>query len=230
MAHKSKRFSELEQKIEKNKAYPIEEAVTILKEISNTKFDETMEVHFNLGIDPRKGDQQIRSTITLPHGTGKSKKVIVFAEGEAAQEAEKAGADKVGSDELIAEIKQSGKCDYDEAIATPDMMKKLGPIAKTLGTKGIMPNPKKETVTTSVGSTIKAIKGGKIAFRNDETANIHQAVGKVSFTADQLVENINTLLQALLKIRPATQKGIYIKNATLTTTMGPGIKLDTPKK
>lgn len=230
MAKHSKRYNELQSQFDKENVYSIEEAVELLQGFSKTKFDETMEIHFNLGIDPRKGDQQIRSTLVLPHGTGKSKKVVVFAEGEAAQEAQKAGADLVGSDELIEEIKNTGKCDFDEAIATPDMMKKLGPIAKTLGTKGIMPNPKKETVTTSVGSTVKAIKGGKIAFRNDDTANIHQAVGKVSFTKEQLVENINVFLQAILKVRPTAQKGIYIKSATLTSSMGPGIKIDTPKK
>lgn len=230
MAKHSKRYNELQSQFDKENVYSIEEAVELLQGFSKTKFDETMEIHFNLGIDPRKGDQQIRSTLVLPHGTGKSKKVVVFAEGEAAQEAQKAGADLVGSDELIEEIKKTGKCDFDEAIATPDMMKKLGPIAKTLGTKGIMPNPKKETVTTSVGSTVKAIKGGKIAFRNDDTSNIHQAIGKISFTKEQLVENINVFLQSILKARPTTQKGTYIKSATLTSTMGPGIKIDTPKK
>ena len=230
MNKKSKRVTEFEQKVDKFKLYPIDEAVNLLKELSSVKFDETVEIHFNLGIDPRKGDQQIRSTLVLPHGTGKTKSVIVFAEGEEAQEAEKAGADKVGSAELIEEIKKSGKCEYDEAIATPEMMRKLGPIAKILGTKGIMPNPKKETVTKNVAATIKAIKGGKIAFRNDDTANIHQSVGKLSFTAEQLVENVNTFLQAILKIRPTAQKGIYIKSATLTSSMGPGLKLDVPKK
>lgn len=230
MSKKSKRFTELQAKVDKFKLYPIDEAVNLLKELSTVKFDETVEIHFNLGIDPRKGDQQIRSTLVLPHGTGKTKSVIVFAEGEAAQDAQKAGADKVGSAELIEEIKKSGKCEFDEAIATPEMMRKLGPIAKILGTKGIMPNPKKETVTTNVAATVKAVKGGKIAFRNDDTANIHQSIGKLSFTAEQLIENIDTFLQAILKIRPTAQKGIYVKSATLTSTMGPGLKLDVPKK
>jgi large subunit ribosomal protein L1 len=230
MAKKSKRMQDAYAQVDKEKVYEIAEAVELLKSLSSTKFDETVEIHFNLGIDPRKGDQQIRSTMVLPHGTGKSKSVIVFAEGEAAQAAEKAGADKVGSEELIAEIKAAGKCEFDEAVATPDMMRKLAPIAKILGTRGIMPSPKKETITPNVESVIKAIKGGKIAYRNDESANIHQAVGKVSFDSAQLVENIDTFVQALLKGRPVGQKGTFIKSATLTSSMGPGLKIDTPKR
>lgn len=229
MSH-SKRFKANLKKVDATKTYSIAEAVQALKDLAHAKFDETVELHIRLGIDPKKGDQQIRSTVTLPHGTGKTKKVIVFAEGERAQEAKQAGADIVGSDELIEEIKKSGKCDFDEAIATPDMMKKLGPIAKTLGTKGIMPNPKKETVTTNIAATIKEIKGGKVAFRNDETSNVHQSIGKISFDTLKLVENIETFITALLKIRPTSVKGIYILNATVTSTMGPGLKIEVPKK
>ena len=226
----SKRIKEIKEKIQREKIYPIEEAVTLIKSISNAKFDETLEIHFNIGIDPRKGDQQIRSTTVLPHGTGKTKKVIVFAEGEAAQKAEAAGADKVGSDELIDEIKKTGKCDYDEAIATPDMMKKLGVIAKILGTKGIMPNPKKETITPNVEKAVTLIKSGKIAFRNDDTANIHQAVGKVSWDQTKLIENIKTFIDAVMRSKPATQKGVYIKSATLASSMGPGVKIEVSSK
>lgn len=227
---KSKRFKAIEKKVVKNKLYTLDEAITLLLDLQSAKFDETIEVHCNLGIDPKKGEQQIRSTTILPHGTGKSKKVIAFAEGEAAQEATQAGADEVGSTELIEKIKQSGKCEFDEAVATPAMMKKLGPIAKVLGIKGIMPNPKKETVSNNLGPTIKAIKGGKIAFRNDETSNIHQSVGKKSFGKEKLVENVTTFIQALIKCRPSGQKGVFIKSATITSTMGPGIKFEIPKK
>jgi len=225
----SKRFNAIKSKIDKEKSYSIEEAISFLKENSNAKFDESIEIHFNLGIDPRKGDQQIRSTVVLPHGTGKTKKVIVFAEGEQAQAAQDAGADLVGSDELIEEIKKTGKCDYDEAVATPPMMKKLGVIARILGTKGIMPNPKKETVTDNVAKALKEIKGGKIAFRNDDTSNVHVLVGKLSFDKEKIAENIKTIIDAIQKAKPTSQKGTYIKSMTLTSSMGPGITLVTQK-
>ncbi len=227
---RSKRFKQILSKIDKNKIYPLEEAVQILKDLSNVKFDETFEVHFNLGIDPRKSDQQIRTTVVLPNGTGKQRKVIVFAEGESAQEAKKAGADKVGSDELIEEIKKTGKCDFDEAIAVPEMMKKLAPIAKILGVKGIMPNPKKETVTKNVAKAVEQVKSGKVFLKNDNTGNIHQAVGKVSFENEKIIENIKVLIQAIQKAKPSAQKGVYIKNIVLTTTMGPGLKIEYSKK
>lgn len=229
MAKHSKRYNDIKQKIEKDRVFTLEEAVDFIKENTQTKFDESVELHFNLGIDPRKGDQQVRSTMRLPHGTGKTKKVVVFAEGEAAQEAEKAGADAVGSEELIEEIRLAGKCDFDEAIATPDMMKKLGKIAKILGIKGIMPNPKKDTVTPNVAKAIADVKGGKIAFKNDETSNVHQLVGKVSFSKEQLMENIEAFVNALQKARPEGQKGTYIKSFTVTTTMGPGLTVEVQK-
>ena len=229
MAKHSKRYASLAKQVDKDKIYTLEEAINFIKDNSSTKFDESIELHFNLGIDPRKGDQQVRSTMILPHGTGKTKKVVVFAEGEQAQEAKKAGADEVGSDELIEEIKKAGKCDFDEAIATPDMMKKLGKIAKILGIKGIMPNPKKDTVTTNVAQALKDVKGGKIAFKNDDTSNIHQVIGKVSFTKEQLTENTNAFVTALQKAKPEGQKGTYIKSFTMTSTMGPGLKVEVAK-
>jgi large subunit ribosomal protein L1 len=225
MQKHSKRFNELEQLVDKTKLYSVEEAIQILIDNSKVKFDETVEIHMNLGIDPRKSDQLVRGTMVLPHGTGKTKKVLVIAEGEAAQAAKEAGADMVGDEEVIAEIKKTGNCDFDVVLATPDMMRKLAPIARILGTKGLMPNPKKDTVTPNVAGAVKDVKGGKIAYRNDDTSNMHQAIGKLSFGAEKLIENATLYIETIRKAKPEAQKGQYIKSLSITSTMGPGIKV-----
>jgi large subunit ribosomal protein L1 len=222
---KSKKLAEAYNKIDQSKTYNLEEAINLLKEVNFVKFDQSVEIHMNLGIDSRKTDQLVRGTVILPHGTGKKVRLAVFAEGEAAQEAKAAGADAVGADDLINEILKNGDAPYEAAIATPDMMKKLGPIARILGTKGIMPNPKKDTVTTNVSKAIEDIRKGKIDFRNDDTANIHQAVGKLSFDTDKLIENTKAFIDAIQKAKPAGTKGTFIKNAVITSSMGPGIKV-----
>lgn len=225
MSTKSKRMKEAYSKFNKEEHYSLTDAIKLLRETSTVKFDPSVEIHFNLGIDPRKTDQLVRGNVVLPHGTGKEVKIVVFADGEIAQEAKKAGADMVGNEELIAEILKSGNAPYDAAVATPDMMKKLGPIARILGVKGIMPNPKKETVTTNVAKAVEEIRKGKIDFRNDDTSNIHQAVGKLSFSDEQLTENIQTFIDTIRKAKPSTAKGTFMKNVVITSSMGPGVKL-----
>lgn len=225
MAIKSKRMKDASTKFDRETRYSIEDAVKLLRETTAVKFDSSVEMHFNLGIDPRKSDQLVRGNVVLPHGTGKKLSIVVFADGELAQEATKAGADVVGADELIAEIKKTGNAPYDAAIASPDMMKKLGPIARTLGVKGIMPNPKKETVTTNITKAVEDIRKGKIDFRNDDTSNIHQVVGKLSFDDAKLAENIQTFITTIKRAKPSGSKGVYIKNMVVTSSMGPGIKL-----
>lgn len=207
------------------KEYPITEAIELVKKSARANFDESIEVHFRLGINPKKGDQQIRGTVTLPHGTGKSKKVAVFAEEEKLEEARSAGADLTGGGELIEKIKKTEKCDFDVAIATPNIMKELAKIAKILGPRGLMPSPKNETVTTNIKKTIAELKKGKITFRNDDTANIHQIIGKVSFDKERLIENFKAFLNAIKKAKPASSKGIYLRNITLCSSMGRGIKV-----
>lgn len=211
-------------KVEK-KVYALGEAVQLLKGLTSAKFDESVELHLNLGIDPKQGDEQVRGTVVLPHGVGKTKRVAVFADGAKEVEAKEAGADLVGGKELMDKIRQTGVVDFDVAIATPEMMKELASIAKILGPKGLMPSPKNETVTPNVAKAVKEIKGGKISFKNDDTANVHQLVGKVSFTAEQIMENLNTFVDALKRAKPASSKGVYIKSATITSTMGPGIRI-----
>jgi large subunit ribosomal protein L1 len=183
-------------------------------------------VHVRLGIDPKKSDQQVRSTVTLPHGTGKEKRVAAFVSTpEHEKEAEKAGAELVGGEELVAEIAKTGKCDFDVAIASPEMMPKLAKVAKVLGPRGLMPSPKNDTVTKEIGQAVKDMKGGKVAFKNDDTANIHQTIGRASFTEDQLVVNYETFMEALRRVKPGSAKGTYIKGITIASTMGPGIKV-----
>jgi len=221
----SKKLAEAYSKIDQKKIYSLDEAIKLLKEVNYVKFDPSVEIHMNLGIDSRKTDQLVRGTVVLPHGTGKKIRVAVFAEGEAAQEAKAAGADAVGADDLISEISKNGDAPYEAAIATPDMMKKLGPIARILGTKGIMPNPKKDTVTNNVAKAIEDIRKGKIDFRNDDTANIHQSLGKLSFDVEKLVENTKAFVDAIQKAKPSGTKGTFIKNAVISSSMGPGIKV-----
>ena len=222
---KKSKSNKLEVKIDSTKSYTPEESINILKQGSKAKFDETVELHIRLGIDPKKGDQQIRGTMILPHGSGKIAKVAVFAEEAAAKDAKAAGADLVGGEELIAEIKKTGKIEFDVAVATPDMMKHLAKIAKVLGPRGLMPSPKNETVTHDVKKIVSELKKGKVAFKNDSTGNIHMLVGKNDFDAKQLQENIEAALDAIQKAKPASSKGTYIKSISINATMAPSIKV-----
>lgn len=210
---------------DKMKVYSIEEAIALTKKLSKTKFDASVEVHFRLGIDPRKGDQQVRSAVSLPHGTGKTVRVAAFVSSDKEKEAKAAGADLVGSEDLIAEIKKTEKTDFDVAVAEPVIMKNLAQIAKILGTRGLMPSPKNETVTSNPVKAIEELKKGKVSFKNDDTANIHVVIGKVSFDNEKLIENYQTLFDAIKKAKPSSSKGTYIKNISISSSMGPGIKV-----
>ncbi len=221
----SKRMMAAAAKVDKTHVYTIEEAIKLAKETSNVKFDASVEVHANLGIDPKKGEQQIRATVALPHGTGKSIKLAAFVAADKEKEAKDAGADLTLSEEDLKKIKDTGKFDFDIVVTTPDMMPKMAAVAKVLGPKGLMPNPKTETVSPNVKKMIEELKKGKVTFKNDDTANIHVSVGKVSFSEAQLIENVTAFMDALKKAKPATAKGVYIKNVVLTTSMGPAIKL-----
>jgi large subunit ribosomal protein L1 len=222
---RSKAYRQAAEHIEPDKIYTPLEAVNVVKKASPTKFDATVEVAMRLGIDPRKADQMVRGTVSLPHGTGKTARVIVFATGDKADEARAAGADKVGSDDLIAEI-SDGFLDFDAAIATPDQMAKVGRIARVLGPRGLMPNPKTGTVTPDVAKAVADIKGGKISFRVDKQANLHLVIGKASFTAEQLVENYGAALDEVLRSKPSSSKGKFLRKVTFATTMGPGVPVD----
>ena len=224
---RSKRYKEALSKIDRQRQYELSEAIGILKDLPKAKFDETLEIHMNLGVDPRKADQQIRNSIVLPHGTGKDVRVLVFAEGEKAEEASEAGADYVGVDDLMEKI-SGGWFDFDIVIATPNLMGKIGKLGKILGPRGLMPNPKVGTVTMDVGKAVQESKAGKIAYRVDKFSNIHVPVGKMSFDQDKLKENILTMVSSILKDRPATVKGQFIKSMALTSTMGPGMRLNIP--
>lgn len=207
------------------KAYSLNEALEMTKTASKTKFDASVEVHFRLGIDPKRGEQQIRTAVSLPHGTGKQIKVAAFVSAQNIAAAKEAGADYVGNEDLIEEIKKTEKTDFQVAIAEPMLMKDLAKIAKILGTRGLMPSPKNETVTPDPVKAIKELKKGKISLKNDDTANIHAIIGKVSFETIKLADNFNTLLEAIRKAKPASAKGVYIKNITISSSMGPGIKI-----
>lgn len=222
---RSKRYQELVKKIDKEQPYPLEEALKLIKETATTKFDSGIEVHLRLGIDPKKGEQQIRGTVVLPHGIGKILKVAVFAEGDKAKEAKSAGADFIYNEEDIADIKKTGKTGFDIAVAQPEMMKKMAPIAKVLGQKGLMPSPKNETVTPNIEKTVKELKAGKIAFKNDDTANVHQLIGKSSYEDKKILENYETFMKAIKESKPESLKGTYIKNVYLTSSMGPSVKV-----
>lgn len=213
------------EKIEPGKLYAPLAAIELAKEISTAKFDETVEAHFRLGIDTRQADQQLRGTVSLPNGSGKTVRVAVFAEGEAARAAQEAGADIVGSDDLIADI-QAGNLDFDATVATPDQMAKVGRLGKILGTRGLMPNPKLGTVTNDVAKAVKELKGGRVEYRADRYGIAHVILGKASFTAEQLAENYGAVYDEILRMRPSAAKGKYVKSVTITTTMGPGIKVD----
>lgn len=221
----SKRYRAAAALIEAEKAYPIDEALALVEKTATTKFVGSVEVHVRLGIDASKADQLVRSTVQLPHGTGKTLRIAVFAKGAVATAAKEAGADLVGDTDMINEIKKTSKLNFDIALASPDMMKELAPIAKTLGTKGLMPNPKNETVTADPAKMVKALQTGKVSFRSDVTGNIHQVIGKTSFPVDQLKGNFETLMDAIRKAKPSESKGTYIQNVVVTTSMGPAIKV-----
>ncbi|MCF7919427.1 MAG: 50S ribosomal protein L1 [Candidatus Cloacimonetes bacterium] len=223
----SKRYRESYEMIDKTKRYGLDEAIKLLQGFPRAKFDETVEIHFNLGVDPRKADQQIRNSLVLPHGTGKKVTVLVFAEGEKAEEATAAGADFVGVDDYVDKI-QGGWLGFDVAITTPNLMGKIGRLGRVLGPRGLMPNPKVGTVTMDVGKAVTEAKGGKVAYRVDKFANLHIMAGKLSFEEANLRENIVTIIGAILRERPAAVKGLFIKSIALTATMSPGIKLDVP--
>lgn len=222
---KSKKLKAYAEKIDRSKQYSLNEAVQILKENKFVKFDESIEVAIRLGVDPKHADQMVRGTVSLPHGTGKNVRVAVFAQGEKIAEAEKAGADFVGGEDLAEKVK-GGWTDFDVAVATPDMMRILGPLGKVLGPRGLMPNPKTGTVTMDLEKAIKAVKGGRIEFRIDKQSNIASAVGKLSFDADKIIENILTYVEAILKAKPSSSKGAYFLGVSVCSTMSPGIKLD----
>lgn len=225
MAKKGKKYQEAAKLIERSKAYDIKEAVNMLKETAKANFDETVEAAFRLGVDPKKADQQIRGATVLPHGTGKTQRVLVFAKGDKVKEAEAAGADYVGDQDLINKINQ-GWFDFDVVVATPDMMAEVGKLGRILGPKGLMPNPKTGTVTFEIEKAVQEIKAGKVEYRVDKSANIHVPIGKVSFDNDKLAENFAAIADTLVKVKPQTAKGIYMRNAAVTSTMGPGIKVD----
>lgn len=224
-----KRYNESAKLIDRATFYEIEDAVALAKKSAAAKFDETVEVHIRTGCDGRHAEQQIRGAVVLPNGTGKTVKVLVFAKGDKVAEAEAAGADYVGGDELIPKIQNDGWLDFDVVVATPDMMGVVGRLGKVLGPKGLMPNPKSGTVTMDVTKAINDIKAGKVEYRLDKTNIIHCPVGKVSFTEEQLTQNLNTLLEAIVKAKPSTLKGQYLRSITLSSTMGPGVKVSVAK-
>ncbi len=225
MPKHGKKYAEAFKLIEKNKLYDPEEAVEIVKKTASAKFDETVEVAVRLGVDPKHADQQVRGAVVLPHGTGKTKTVLVFAKGEKAKEAETAGADFVGAEDMVEKI-QGGWSDFDVAVATPDMMGMVGKLGKILGPKGLMPNPKVGTVTMDITRALNEIKAGKIEYRTDKAGNIHAPIGKVSFDNDKLAGNFYMLLDTLIKVKPSAAKGQYLRGITLSTTMGPGVKVN----
>ena len=226
---KGKRYVESAKLVDRTNLYDVEEAVSIIKKTANAKFDETIEAHIKLGVDGRHADQQVRGAVVLPHGTGKKVRVLVFAKGDKVEEAQAAGADFVGGQELVPKIQNEGWLDFDVVVATPDMMGVVGRLGRVLGPKGLMPNPKAGTVTMDVTKAVNDIKAGKIEYRLDKTNIIHVPVGKASFTEEQLADNFQTLMDAILKAKPSTVKGAYLKSVALTSTMGPGVKLNVAK-
>ncbi|MBC7872166.1 MAG: 50S ribosomal protein L1 [Chitinophagaceae bacterium] len=228
MAHRGKRYQDQEKKFDRQKYYPLGEAVALTKSMATAKFDETVEMHFRLGIDPRHSDQQVRSTVLLPNGLGKTVRVLVFAEGEDARAAEAAGADVVADDEIINKIQKEGWLEFDATLAVPNMMKKVGGVARVLGPRGLMPNPKAGSVVQpeDLARAINELKAGRVEFRNDKTGNLHIPVGKASFGEQQLTENAQAVLSAVEGQRPSAVKGLYIRRAVVTSTMGPGVRVE----
>lgn len=229
MAKRNKSYNRVADLVDRDHNYSPSEAMKLIKKTSTKKFDETVDVVFRLGVDPRKADQMVRGTVNLPHGTGKTARVLVFATGERAQEALDAGADEVGGDELIEKV-AGGYTDFDVAVATPDLMGKVGRLGRVLGPRGLMPNPRTGTVTMDVAKAVSDIKGGRIEFRVDKHSNLHFVIGKASFTDTQLVENYRAALDEILRLKPSSSKGRYITKAVVSTTMGPGIRLDATAK
>ncbi len=225
MANRGKKYLEVAKKVEREKTYSLTEAAELLKETGTAKFDETADIAIKLGVDPRKADQMVRGTVLLPHGTGKEVKILVFAKGEKEQEARDAGADFVGADDMVEKVK-GGWLDFDKAVATPDMMGVVGKVARVLGPRGLMPNPKVGTVTFDLKETIGDLKKGKVEFRTEKGGILHVPVGRVSFDKEKLCENIQALLDTVNKLKPLSSKGPYLKNIVLSSTMGPGIKID----
>ncbi|WP_279390800.1 50S ribosomal protein L1 [Alkalihalobacillus sp. LMS39] len=225
VAKRGKKYQEAVKLIDRDQAYGAQEAIELVKKAATAKFDETVEVAFRLGVDPKKADQQIRGAVVLPNGTGKTQRVLVFAKGEKLKEAEAAGADYVGDEDYINKISQ-GWFDFDVIVATPDMMGQVGKLGRVLGPKGLMPNPKTGTVTFEVEKAVNEIKAGKVEYRVDKSANIHVPIGKVSFETEKLVENLNAVVDALVKAKPAASKGTYMRNVAVTSTMGPGVKVN----
>ena len=226
---RGKKYTEAAKLVDRATQYDVAEAISLVKKTAVAKFDETVEAHIRLGVDGRQADQQVRGAVVLPHGTGKTVRVLVFAKGDKVAEAEAAGADFVGGEELIPRIQNEGWFDFDVVVATPDMMGVVGRLGRVLGPKGLMPNPKAGTVTMDVTKAVNDIKAGKIEYRLDKANIIHCPVGKASFTEEQLTENFNTLMDAIIKAKPASAKGTYMKSVTVTSTMGPGIKVNTLK-
>ena len=229
MAKKSKKYVEALGKIDRTKLYESKEALALVSEIATAKFDETVEAHIKLGVDSRHADQQVRGAIVLPHGTGKTKKVLVFAKGEKAKEAEAAGADFVGAEDLVQKIQKENWFDFDVVVATPDMMGVVGRLGRVLGPKGLMPNPKSGTVTFDVTKAVEEIKAGKVEYRLDKSNIIHVAIGKVSFGGEKLAENFNVLMNAIIKAKPSAAKGQYLRSISVASTMGPGVKINPAK-
>ncbi|OOE09568.1 MULTISPECIES: 50S ribosomal protein L1 [Fictibacillus] len=225
MANKGKKYQEAAKLVDRTKAYEPAEAIELVKKAAPAKFDESVEVAVRLGVDTKKADQQVRGAVVLPNGTGKTQRVLVFAKGEKAKEAEAAGADHVGDSDYINKIQQ-GWFEFDVIVATPDMMAEVGKLGRVLGPKGLMPNPKTGTVTFEVEKAVNEIKAGKVEYRVDKTGNVHVPIGKVSFEADKLAENLSTIIETLLKVKPAAAKGTYMKNVAISSTMGPGIKVN----
>lgn len=226
MAKKGKKYLEAIKKVDHDRKYPLQEGIALLKETCYAKFDEAIDVAVRLGVDPRKADQMVRGSVNLPHGTGKTVKVLVFAKGEKEKEAQEAGADYVGGAEFAEKIQQENWFDFDRVIATPDMMGVVSKLGRTLGPRGLMPNPKSGTVTFDIGATVKAVKGGQVEFRVEKAGIIHCPIGKRSFTAEQLVDNARALMETLIRLKPATSKGQYIKSVAISSTNGIGIRLD----
>lgn len=225
MKKRGKKYQEATKLVDRTKSYDVKEAVALLKQTATANFDETVEIAFRLGVDPKQADQNIRGAVVLPHGTGKTQRVLVFAKGEKAKEAEAAGADYIGDQDIIAKINE-GWFDFDVIVATPDMMAEVGKLGRVLGPKGLMPNPKTGTVTFEVEKAVNDIKAGKVEYRVDKSSNLHVPVGKVSFDDEKLVENIETMIETILRVKPQSSKGKYVRNVAVTSTMGPGIKLD----
>ncbi|QXM07300.1 50S ribosomal protein L1 [Crassaminicella indica] len=229
MPKRGKRYQESAKLIDRTAQYGTEEALKLVVDAAKAKFDETVEAHIKLGVDSRHADQQVRGAIVLPHGTGKTRKVLVFAKGEKVKEAENAGADYVGAEDMVQKIQKENWFDFDVVVATPDMMGLVGRLGRVLGPKGLMPNPKSGTVTFEVEKAVKEIKAGKVEYRLDKTNIIHVPIGKVSFGAEKLIENFKTLMDAIIKAKPAAAKGQYLKSITVTSTMGPGVKVNPTK-